>query len=268
MKMLQLAPFLLLALTVNVSAGERGEWNLPGSSPQMESLWREMPDVQPDLHPDQWSFRTLTGYESEVIMLRSSGGAMLRRASVGQLQAINKVRQQVESAAELQVDFYLMRGDEPNAAAGIKDGRNMVFVNFGMLDMIGDRTDLWAALIGHEIAHLKLGHGRDKVKREIPLQVLKTVAAGVLASNPLAATGSGYLIDGIGTKFSRDAERQADYMGLIWAVESGFDPHGASQLHQLLLERKTDFSVPFLSTHPGSRERAEQLAETAEGLSK
>ena len=29
------------------------------------------------------------------------------------------------------------------------------------------------------------------------------------------------------TKYSRDNEREADYLGAIWAVEAGYDPQGA-----------------------------------------
>jgi len=166
------------------------------------------------------------------------------------------------------VDFHLLRGDEPNATAGFLEKRPVVFINFVMLDLIEDDVAMWAALLGHEVAHLKLAHGRSQSKRIIPMQILKTVTQGVLASNPLAATGSAYLIDGIDTKFSRDAECQADYMGLIWAVEAGHDAMGASNLHQLLLARRTQLNIPFLSTHPSSSKRAERLAELAERLSK
>ena len=68
------------------------------------------------------------------------------------------------------------------------------------------------------------------------------------------------------TKFSRDAERESDYLGVIWAVESGYDPMGAVHLHEGFQNRSGGHPVPFLSTHPTSSERIRTLQRLANDL--
>jgi len=58
--------------------------------------------------------------------------------------------------------------------------------------------------------------------------------------------------------YSRDRELAADKYGAELAARAGFDPHGAITLQRKLA---TDGMVEFLSTHPTSETRVEQLAQ-------
>jgi predicted Zn-dependent protease len=78
--------------------------------------------------------------------------------------------------------------------------------------------------------------------------------------------GTQLLSELIDTKFSRDQERQSDYLGVIWALESDFSPYGAVSLHTRFLNYKGDKGITFLSSHPSSEERIRTLTETAERL--
>lgn len=262
-----------IALLVGVSCilissmvfGESG-WSNPDPG-DFDNPWSDFAEAKPDVYPDAWSMDKLVKYSDDEIMLRSSNGAMLRWVPMSQINTMEKVRREVSKAAEIRVDFFLTKGEQPNAAAGKREGRPTMFVNFAMMDLIEEDADMWAALIGHEIAHLKLGHIDKHVKRQIPLAILKTLAQTATAGDPLTSTASGLLVDGVGLKFSRDAERQSDYMGVIWSIESGYDAKGAARLHSLMAERSSTFSIPFLASHPSSKERIETLSELADRLS-
>lgn len=173
----------------------------------------------------------------------------------------------MSKVAETRVDFFIIKGDQPNAAAGHRKGNPTMFVNFGMLDLIGEDRDLWAALIGHEIAHLKFRHIESRSKRSIPMGIIKGVANAALGTDPITSTAGGLLVDGVGLKFDRDAERQSDYMGVIWAIEAGYQADGAARLHAKMSERSANLSIPFLSSHPSSKERIKTLTELAERMS-
>jgi len=73
---------------------------------------------------------------------------------------------------------------------------------------------------------------------------------------------------GVTTGFSREAERDADYLGAIWAVEAGYDPVGAVTLQENLLKSSGSNPLPFLSTHPSGPERIRTLQSLSERLSR
>ena len=122
---------------------------------------------------------------------------------------------------------------------------NIIGINFGMLDLLGLDVHMAAALIGHELGHLKLDHGKDhKNRRRTDMQT---------AAN---------------TKYSRDNEREADYLGAIWAVEAGYDPQGAVRLQELVYKKTKHLSGGFSGSHPSSIERITKLKSLARRLSR
>ena len=255
--------FVLCLAFADVSASaSRGQ-----QQDDYDNPWSDFSEVRPDVHPDGWSVDRLARFNDTELMLRSSEGAMLRWVSMSQIRVLSNVREDISTRAEQKVDFYIIQGDKPNAAAGYREGVATMFVNFGMMDLIGEDLHMWAALIGHEIAHIKLKHIEDRSNRSVPLAVLKGAAQAALGADRLASTAGGWLIDSVGLKFDRDAERQSDYMGVIWAIEAGFEADGAVRLHMMMSEKSSGPSIPFLRSHPTSRERIDNLEALAERLS-
>jgi Zn-dependent protease with chaperone function len=212
-----------------------------------------------------WEVNELLKTKSDYVVLRNQQGAILKRLERKQLRIIRKAMSDIESAAERKALLTIVKGDRPNASAGRVEGRDTVLINFAMLDMIGNDRDAWAALLGHEIAHLKLNHGRQARKRRIPLKLAElTVRAST--DNRWSQTAAGLASTAIDTKFSRDHERESDYLGLIWAVEKGYDPHGAVTLQTELSKLSKGLTIPFLQSHPSSKERIQKLSRLANKL--
>lgn len=257
-------PVVICLLGLQVQAGEWGHWK--EAEQPTAARWSDFVEARPDIFPDAWLVSKLAAVQGQEVMLRSSNHAMLRWVPLERMRRLDAVKRRIERVAEMEVALYLTRGDSPNAAAGIREGEKTVFVNFGMLDIIEDRESEWAALLGHEIAHLKLEHADKQSRANLPLTVLKTVSQTVLAADPLASVASGLLFDGVGLKFSRDHEREADYVGVIWAVEADFNAYGAASLHEKMNARTTGHPLPFLSSHPSSAERVENLRKLADRL--
>ena len=260
---------VLLIISPLILASEPGNWEITikGEEDDGTNIWSDYSEAKPDMHPDAWLVKKLVGFEGQEIMLKSSAGAMLRWVSTTQLGYLHTVQSKIESVSELESSLYIVRGDTPNASAGKRDGRNLPALYFAMLDMIGDDLDLWAALLGHEIAHLKLSHGDKRAKRNLPLNVLKSVGA-VVIPGAVTRTASSLLIDGFSAKFNRDAERQSDYMGVIWATQASYDPYGAYRLHVRMNDISSKISIPFLGSHPSGPERIKTLEALAKRLSK
>jgi predicted Zn-dependent protease len=72
----------------------------------------------------------------------------------------------------------------------------------------------------------------------------------------LINTGTDILIN---RTFSREEEREADRLGLQYMIGAGFDPEGAVRSHQLLLSAQATAPIAFLSTHPPSEERIQNM---------
>ncbi|MEM7466226.1 MAG: M48 family metalloprotease [Pseudomonadota bacterium] len=185
------------------------------------------------------------------------------------MRILHAVKTSIVEVAEIDTKLIIVDGDKPNAFAGKeKRGGNIIGINFAMLDIIGLDVHAAAALIGHEIAHLKLNHG-EKKSSGLGSAVLKAAGGVALSSMgiPLGQTISNIGITAIETEYSRDHEREADYLGAIWAVEAGYEPSGAVRLHKAMQKLSGANPAPFLSTHPSGPERIQTLQEFSDRLS-
>ncbi|MEM7365697.1 MAG: M48 family metalloprotease [Pseudomonadota bacterium] len=250
---------LILCPAFTVTAAD---WGHIGK--QSTNHWQDIPDLKPDIFPDAWLVQSIARVQQDRVMLRTSGGSMLRQVDTSQARVLYAITKGIERVSELEVSLYIMPGDKPNAAAGYREDVPTVFINFAMMDLIGDDGSQWAALIGHEVAHLKLAHSAKRAKRSIPIAIAKAVGTVAAGGDFLATTASGFLVDSIGTRFDRNEEKQADYMGVIWALELGFSPHGAADLHESMSSGGAP--VPFLSTHPSNKQRISDLRNMADRL--
>ena len=150
-------------------------------------------------------------------------------------------------SSEVFADFVIVPGKIPNAfASNNANGQRFIAINFAMLDLLGSNVDIAAALIGHELAHLKLAHGSER--RE---ELQRNGKPGFSASK---------------TRYSRDNEREADYLGTIWAVEAGYDPEGAVTLQEAIY--KSSRFGGANTTHPSGIERITVLKSLVRRLSK
>ncbi len=136
-----------------------------------------------------------------------------------------------------------------------------IAVSRGMIDLLANDDDAWAALIGHELAHLRLEHIRKRIDRRQRDETLSSVAGAMLSAiglpfASLATDATATLAD---RAFSRDDERDADRIGMEYMRKAGFDVEGAVRLQQKLLIAGGDGSLSFLSTHPGGDERIANL---------
>ena len=101
---------------------------------------------------------------------------------------------------------------------------------------------------------------RDR-QRANTLDLIGTVAgAGLgMAGVPGGGLISGFAADVIDSVYSRDQEREADALGVDYMLANQYDPQGAIRLHELLVKFSSGFRIPFLSSHPSSDERLENL---------
>lgn len=155
--------------------------------------------------------------------------------------------------------FYVVRGDDLNAFA-LPGGH--VFVYTGLLEAVGSRDEL-AAVLGHEIAHGIARHGTEQLTKAYGLNILASL---VLGKDPAVYEEILARVVGTGAvaKFSRDAEREADRLGIELAAGAGYDPLGMAAFLGTLQEahrRRPGLVDQIFSTHPLTEERIETAVE-------
>ncbi len=159
--------------------------------------------------------------------------------------------------AELEWDVVLFADDSINAFA-LPGGHVGVFE--GLLDVATDQHQL-AAVIGHEMAHVTARHGAERVSRHQATGFAVNVLTGMGAGEQTAALlGLGAQV-GVLLPFDRAQESEADRLGLEFMAHAGFEPDAAIELWRNMEAAQDESPPEFLSTHPASDTRIEDLED-------
>jgi len=198
--------------------------------------------------PAAWRIRDLASAPIKTIELRGPNNEVISTVETKQMLLVYSAMESLQETAEISAELFVVEGKAPNAFATVgQDDQNVVGFTFGMLEMIGMDVDAAAAIIGHELAHLKLKHIEER-KEAIENTRTTTFSAS-------------------STKYTRDNERESDYLGAIWSVEAGYDPAGAVRVHEQLY-KFSKRHVGFSGSHPSSIERITILKSLVRRLSK
>jgi beta-barrel assembly-enhancing protease len=146
--------------------------------------------------------------------------------------------------------FRVVRADVSNAYA-LPGG--FVFVTESLVDLCAHSQDEIAFFLGHEIAHVTLGHARSQL-----------TAATVLNAITVRLSGAGMLLREMVRKgYSRELELQADREGARLATAAGFDPRAAARALHRLSEGSTGAAglAEYFASHPPLAERVMKLEQ-------
>ena len=174
---------------------------------------------------------------------------------------VNRVGQNLVRNSDAKVPFTIkvIDSDEVNAFA-LPGG--FFYVNSGLILRAQEESEL-AGVMAHEISHVVLRHGtKNATKGEI--MQLATIPLMLLGPGGWAGYGiyeaAQLAIPVTYLKFSRDAERQADYFGLQYMYHAGYDPNSYVTFFERIQadEKRRPGTIPkVFSTHPPTPERIE-----------
>ncbi|QJA05655.1 M48 family metallopeptidase [Thermosulfurimonas marina] len=151
------------------------------------------------------------------------------------------------------VDFRIVDSPEPNAWV---TPENRMYVTLALCRTLPDDHEL-AAVVGHELAHLKRGH----LKKQMTLLTLRDLlgigvyALGGQTAQDLYRLGANFAL----LKFSRDQEREADFYGLWYTYRAGYNLEKAAQVWVHLAAVLPPGGPSLLSTHPPTAERLARI---------
>lgn len=178
---------------------------------------------------------------------------------------IAQTRHFFPQTADWQWDIRVIDQPETINAWCMAGGKMAVYS--GLLNKIHPTDDELAQVIGHEIAHAVANHTAEKMSIVLASQLgITTVAAvsgeskggrAALAASALAAQLAVQLPN------SRQAESEADRIGIELAAKAGYDPYAAISLWQKMAQTGNSPGIEFLSTHPTPANRMAQLRRLA-----
>ena len=174
---------------------------------------------------------------------------------------VNRVGQNLVRNSDARVPFTIkvIDSDEVNAFA-LPGG--FFYVNSGLILRAQEESEL-AGVMAHEISHVTARHGtKNATKGE--LMQLATIPLILLGPGGWAGYG---IYQGLNLaipitylKFSRDAEREADFLGLQYMYKAGYDPNSYVTFFERIQadEKRRPGTIPkVFSTHPPTPERIE-----------
>lgn len=208
-----------------------------------------------------WRVREMALGPTSTVTFYGFGEKVLLSVKRQTIQKLLLAHLRITRSAGIQAELLIVEGDDPNAFAGYINGQRMIAISIAMLKLIGEDTDEFAALLGHEAAHWAKGHVDASKMRSSTIRGIGTmVGAGLgVAGIPAASIVTGLSADLIEASYSRDDEREADALSIDYMWANGFDPQGAVRLQEKMLKLPGGLKVPFLSTHPTGEERVDHL---------
>lgn len=177
---------------------------------------------------------------------------------------VNRLAQNLVRHSDAKVPFTvkIIDNDEINAFA-LPGG--FFYINVGLLMAAENEAEL-AGVMAHEIAHVAARHAtKNATKHEIwnlasiPLIFLGGPAGMAVKNLVSVAVPMSFL------KFSRNAEREADLLGVQYQYAAGYDPAAVVNFFEKLTaqeKQKKNFIARAFSTHPMNDDRIKRTQQT------
>jgi predicted Zn-dependent protease len=174
---------------------------------------------------------------------------------------VNRVGQNLVRNSDARVPFTIkvIDSDEVNAFA-LPGG--FFYVNSGLILRAQEESEL-AGVMAHEISHVTARHGTKNATKG---ELMQMATIPLMLLGPVGWAGYG-LYEGLNIaipltylKFSRDSEREADFLGLQYMYKAGYDPNSFVTFFERIQvdEKRRPGTIPkVFSTHPPTPDRIE-----------
>ncbi len=169
---------------------------------------------------------------------------------------INRIGQNLVRNSDAKVPFTIKVLDTEEVNAFALPG-GFFYVNSGLILAADNEAEL-AGVMAHEIAHVAARHATKNMTRaqiwnmaSVPLIFIGGPIAFAVSEVAGLAVPLGFL------KFSRDAEREADLLGLEYDYATGYDPQAFVEFFEKLNveKKKPNLVAKAFATHPMNVER-------------
>ncbi|MFZ6012622.1 MAG: M48 family metallopeptidase [Bacteroidota bacterium] len=158
------------------------------------------------------------------------------------------------------IKIHIIRNSDINAFA-LPDNHMVIYT--GLLDQAQNAEEV-AGVMAHEIGHMEKNHVMKKLVKEIGMTMLFTIAGGD-AGFEIARETAKILSS---TAFDRQQERDADDFAVTSMAAADIDPqHLSNFFFRLSRKNNVPEELAWISTHPGTQERASEIIKKKKELS-
>jgi Zn-dependent protease with chaperone function len=141
-----------------------------------------------------------------------------------------------------------------------------IYLYRGLVDLASNDDEL-AAIVAHEVSHVASRHGTQQLSRQLLVQDLGAIAAGVPISEvwkeQITKLGISLGVDAPFLRYSRDQELEASLMAVRLMANAQFDPNA----FRTLLDKINETQTAFVFNHPQSQDFSPELADEIDRLS-
>jgi Zn-dependent protease with chaperone function len=229
---------------------------------------------------------TITGRSQFVVVSENSAissSASAYSSMIGQLQKKKKIELGTERAAKIRAMTNRLVAEavrfRPDSASWkwevqvIEDPKTVnafcmaggkMGIYTGFWDKLKATDDEIANVMGHEIGHALASHTREKMSVAMGAGVGAALLGALVASrDPGSAARTTETLEiaaglAITLPNSREAENEADQIGIELAARAGYDPRAAVTLWQKMA-KEGGGPPEFMSTHPSPENRIQRL---------
>lgn len=150
---------------------------------------------------------------------------------------VNAVGQRIARNSDLPDMEWHFRVVDEGSINAFTTGGGYIYVHRGLLAYLNSEAEL-AAVLGHEVAHVTAQHPRRAQSRSV-LTNLGLIGGLILTGSPMltdiASIGAAAWVQGYG----RDAEREADELGMKYMVRAGYDPRAMRRVFETFKAQET-----------------------------
>ena len=197
------------------------------------------------------------GLESAPSMAQQHGGLYPDERLQSLVDAVgNKlVSNSIARETPYQYDFHLLADNQTINAFALPGGQ--CFITYALFSKLNEAQ--LAGVLGHEIGHVI---GRHSAERIADSQTWQTATMGAT----VGVGDLGNILGGIGKntllKNGRNDELESDELGVLFMIQSGYDPYEMIKVMQILKQAAGPNRVPeFKSSHPDPENRIEKIKE-------
>ncbi len=196
------------------------------------------------------------GAQAYLPAVQQQGGFYRDPALEEYVQGVGMRLARVSHRPNLDYRYRVLNSSVPNAFA-LPGG--FIVINRGLLVGLKSEAEM-AAVLGHETGHVTAKHSLAGYQRALAANVLLAGIAIGTGGKSWVMDLSGVTASLINNGFSREQEREADWLGIDYMVQAGYNPEGAVKLQEYFYSQLEGGKNPMFveglfRTHPFSRER-------------
>lgn len=212
--------------------------------------------------------------ESPVVELRDTRGVAVDKIRQSWVLNLVTVSQRMAQAYRLRMPtLVIVKQSVPNAFVELRKSETLLVVNTDMLRLIGDDEDLMAAVIGHELAHLRKSHWRHGYEGRSIFSVVHLKASSTTDNRMVESqdanglhtkfAASGSSLPSVG--FSGEQEGQIGAMSVRSMMSAGYDPAAVPRFWRMM-QANAATAGDWLAEHPVGPEILHTMQSVSKSL--